>query len=300
MKKRSLLMLIMLLPMLAVAQLKVVIKDSISGKPIPYVAVMSADNMFGISSDKNGEFLVPTVDAAKGLYFDVVGYKDKAIKTLPASKIVLLQPGLAQPALQVVRKKSEINASGVIVDEFDLTKTSSFYSKPTIVAKYFPYEKKYEGTPYLNKVFVDVISKLPNAVYKLRIFAVGSDGTPGEDVLQQDFVVTAKKGDAVDAIDVSQFNIKFDPKGMFVGVETVIVNENQARVPWRTDLNDPETEVVREIYQPTFRGNSIRKGTLWRHLNGKWSNLTTRVKQKRKRSTLYSVNNLFLEIELSN
>lgn len=290
----------MLLPMFSLAQIKGIVKDTITGKGIAYVALRSDDNLFGTSSDANGNFEIPTPDASGGITFSHVGYKPKHVRRVNQRQEIYLQQDVA-PVREIAKlKQSEKQRSGEIPDDYDPTQTSTFFSKPTILAKYFPKLSRYDDTPYLNKVIVNVLSKKEGAVYKVRLFAATSDERPGDDILNEDIIVRTGKGDKNAEIDLSQYGIRMPENGLFVGVETIIVDENIATVDWKTDKNDPDTKIRKAVYQPTFRGNSIRKGTLWRNNNGSWMHLVEKEKVKTGKGSYYLMNNLYVEIEMSN
>jgi CarboxypepD_reg-like domain len=51
------------------AQIKGVVKDSISGKPIPYVNILVENENIGTTSEENGEFVIYPSEKSKRLYF---------------------------------------------------------------------------------------------------------------------------------------------------------------------------------------------------------------------------------------
>lgn len=290
----------LLLPLIATAQIKGLVKDSLTGKPIPYVVISSSDNRFGANTNQDGSFSIATSDASGGVGFAVTGYREKVVRKLANGQEILLQKLPERPRTRAILKRTEIKSSGKIPEDYDPTQTSSFFTKPAILAKYFPYEARYKEAPYLSSVIVNVLSKKDEAIYKIRIFEVGDDGKPGQDVLNEDILVRTKSGDHNAKIDMSQYGIRFSEKGFFIGVETIMVDENLAKVTWKTDNNDPESAVRKEVYQPTFRGNSVRSGTLWRFYNNKWTHLQEKEQRKTTKGKYYPMNNLYLEIELSN
>ena len=58
------------------AQIKGVVKDSISGEPIPYVNIWVENEAIGTTSEANGTFEIQTA-AGKNLVFSVLGYQRK-------------------------------------------------------------------------------------------------------------------------------------------------------------------------------------------------------------------------------
>lgn len=299
MKMKKLLLLVLLLPVGMLAQIRGIVKDTVTGKGIPYVSIRTDDNMFGTSADANGNFEIPAADASGGIEFSHVAYRIKHVRKVNQRDEIYLQKENTRPIQNAKLKQSTKKRSGEIPEDYDPTQTSTFFSKPTILAKYFPKLSRYSDTPYLNKVIVNVLSKKDGAVYKVRVFNATANGTPADDLLNEDIIVRTATGDKNAEIDLSKYGIRMPENGLFVGVETIIVAENIANIDWKPDNNDPDSKIRKDVYQPTFRGNSIRKGTLWRFMNGKWTHLTEKEKQKTAKGSYYPMNNLYLEIELS-
>ncbi len=299
MKMRSFLI-VLFFPIVAVAQFKGVTIDGETGQPVPYVSIRTDDNSFATSSAKDGKFEIPRADASGKLHFVVVGYEPVAIQQFTDGQKITMKKKMPKSRAIATLTGTETSRSGEIPEDYDPTQTSSIFTKPAILAKHFPYLRKYNDAPFLSKVIVRVISQKAGAVFKVRIFEVGADGGPGNDVLDEDIIVKTKEGEYDAEIDLSKYGIRFIENGHFIGVETIIIDENIAVIPWRTDNNDPDSEVMREVHQPTFRGNSIRKGSLWRFYNNKWTHLEEKDKRKTSKGKYYPMNNLYLEIELSN
>ncbi|WP_052201452.1 carboxypeptidase-like regulatory domain-containing protein [Flavobacterium psychrophilum] len=59
------------------AQIKGVVKDSISGKPIPYVNIWVQNENIGTTSEENGEFTISSTDKNKNLIFSALGFEKK-------------------------------------------------------------------------------------------------------------------------------------------------------------------------------------------------------------------------------
>lgn len=291
---------IVLLPIFASAQIRATVKDSLTGKPIAYVAILSGNKMYGGSSDSDGIFEVPSSDAASGLEFSVVGYTPKSVKKFSKGQEILMQRKPSDNRIKATLKKTELRQSGKIPENYDPTQTSSFFNKPTILAKFFPKLSRFDDTPYLSAVIVNVLSKKEDAVYKVRVFEVDGNGFPGKDAVDEDIIVRTKSGDHNAKIDLSQYGIRMGENGLFVGVETILVDENLSNVKWKTDSNDPDSAIHKNVYQPTFRGNAIGKGSLWRFYNGKWTLVDEKEKRKTTKGKYFPMNNLYLEIELSN
>ncbi|MEO0038618.1 MAG: hypothetical protein RIQ59_1829, partial [Bacteroidota bacterium] len=72
------------------AQIKGVVKDSITGKPIPYANIWVENENSGASTEENGEFVINT-NLNKNLIFSALGFEKKTIKASQA-QVVKLSP----------------------------------------------------------------------------------------------------------------------------------------------------------------------------------------------------------------
>ena len=84
-------LLFLLVNLVAFAQTKGVVKDSISGKPIPYVNIWVQNENIGTTSQEDGTFEINTNDKSKKLSFNAIGF-EKKIVTISNSNLVLLKP----------------------------------------------------------------------------------------------------------------------------------------------------------------------------------------------------------------
>ena len=60
------------------AQIKGVVKDSISGEPIPFVNIWVENETVGTTSEANGSFFLDA-SKQKNIVFSVLGYEKKTI-----------------------------------------------------------------------------------------------------------------------------------------------------------------------------------------------------------------------------
>ena len=76
MSEKKLLFVLLLLGFYTSAQIKGVVKDSISGEPIPYVNIWVENETIGTTSEIDGSFqLASPLD--KNIVFAILGYKKK-------------------------------------------------------------------------------------------------------------------------------------------------------------------------------------------------------------------------------
>ena len=248
------------------AQIKGVVKDSLSGKPIPFVNIWVQNENIGSTSEENGTFLINTTENGKKLIFSTLGYEKKIIKASQASE-VNLKP-MAYNLEEVVVSKS-IGTKSVEIGKTKNEMYQAFDNGPKIDTKFFPYISSYKKTKYVKQVSIYTDSRIENAIIKIHFYTVDSNGFPAEEMLDKDFVVTVKKGTRVNRFDISAFNLKFPKNGLFVGFEKLMIEKNKTEKTI-TDSNTNITQ-VQKTYFPFVLYNYVEREFLYTFSGGKWN-----------------------------
>ena len=251
------------------AQIKGVVKDSLSGKPIPFVNIWVQNENIGSTSEENGTFFINTTENGKKLIFSTLGYEKKIIKASQASE-VNLKP-MAYNLEEVVVSKS-IGTKSVEIGKTKNEMYQAFDNGPKIDTKFFPYISSYKKTKYVKQVSIYTDSRIENSIIKIHFYTVDSNGFPAEELLDKDFVVTVKKGTRVNRFDLSAFNLKFPKNGLFVGFEKLMIEKNKTEKSI-TDLNTNITQ-VQKTYFPFVLYNYVEREFLYTFSGGKWNRQT--------------------------
>ena len=251
------------------AQIKGVVKDSLSGKPIPFVNIWVQNENIGSTSEENGTFFINTTENGKKLIFSTLGYEKKIIKASQASE-VNLKP-MAYNLEEVVVSKS-IGTKSVEIGKTKNEMYQAFDNGPKIDTKFFPYISSYKKTKYVKQVSIYTDSRIENSIIKIHFYTVDSNGFPAEELLDKDFVVTVKKGTRVNRFDVTKFNLKFPKNGLFVGFEKLMIEKNKTEKSI-TDLNTNITQ-VQKTYFPFVLYNYVEREFLYTFSGGKWNRQT--------------------------
>jgi carboxypeptidase-like protein len=256
----------------ATAQISGTVTDSLSGKPVPYVNIWVENGTVGATSEENGQF---TLSAATGknLVFSAMGYETKKIKASEALT-VRLNPAIFKIEGVIVRRpiyKKEIE----IGDSKKIHHTHLSGATPWIYAKFFPYEARYDQTPFLKNAIVFTDSEIKGATFKLRIYEVDSAGFPGMDMVDEDIVISVKKGLKENAVDLSKYNLAMPKNGIFIAYEWLIIESNKYIYTYK-DTATGNQEMV--TYAPVVVCNAVpREYTFW-YSGGKW---------KQRKQTVY-------------
>lgn len=266
MVEKSLFLALVLITFSLSAQIEGVVKDSLTGKPIPFVNIWVENENIGSTSEENGTFFINTTENGKKLIFSTLGYEKKIIKASEASEVNL--KSIAYSLNEVIISKS-IGTKSIEIGKTKNEMYQAFDNGPKIDTKFFPYLSSYKKTKYLKQVSIYTDSRIENATVKIHLYNVDSNGFPTEELLDKDFVVTVKKGTRINRFDLTAFNLKFPKNGLFVGFEKLMIEKNKTEKTI-TDLNTKIIQ-VQKTYFPFILYNYVEKEFLYTFSGGKWN-----------------------------
>ena len=265
MKTFNFYVLILLISFSTIAQIRGVVKDSITGKPIPYVNISVANENLGTTSEDDGKFTVPVSEKSKYLIFSALGFEKKTVKISKASE-VSLNPKIYQLDEVVISKKFETRQKEIGKSEDQIFE--AFDHGPKIDAKFFPYFPSYKKTKFIKQVVVVTDSKIDDAMFKIHFYSVNVDGFPGEEILDKDLIVSVNKGVKETKFSVLKFNLRMPKQGIFVGFEKLMIAKNKLERSI-TDANSNTTH-AQTIYFPFILYNSVKRDFVFAYSGGKW------------------------------
>ncbi|MEL1246977.1 carboxypeptidase-like regulatory domain-containing protein [Flavobacterium helocola] len=251
MKEKRVIWIFLIVSQFAFSQIRGVVKDSISGEPIPFVNIWVENETVGTTSEADGSFFLEA-SKEKNIVISVLGYERKTIKGSQIS-VVQLKP-MAYDLREVVilnKKQSKQIEIGDIKNAI----FQSFDNGPKIEAKFFPYQSSYSKTKFIKEVTIFTDSRIEEATIKLHFYSVDENGYPGEELLTKDYVVTLKKGVIKHRFNISQFDLVFPEKGMFVAYEKLLIESNKTGTK----------------YQPYVLYNYVERDFFYTYAYGKWS-----------------------------
>jgi hypothetical protein len=247
------------------AQIHGVVKDSLSGEPIPYVNIWVENEDIGTTSETDGSFSLE-IKGEKILVFSALGYEVK--KASSKSELILLKPKVFQLKEVVIEQpkfKKEIEIG-------NFSKPLGYHISGDIEwsnAKYFKYEAIYENTKFVKKIKIKTRSKVNNAKFKIRLFSVNKEGFPQNDLLEEDIIVTVKKGKKNNVIDISKFKLVFPQEGLFVSYEVLKIESNKYEFKY-TEFESKKL-IKKTYYAPDFECNLVDEQNTYHFRNGKWN-----------------------------
>ncbi len=256
------------------AQIRGVVKDSISGEPIPYVNIWVENETIGTTSEANGSFSIEA-SKEKNIIFSILGYEKKTIKAAQVSNVFLKPATFELKEVLILNKKeTKQREIGIIKN----TTFQAFDNGPKIEAKFFPYDKSYTKTRFIKQVTIFTDSRIDNATIKIHFYSVDENGAPGKELVNKDFVVTLNKGVLRHKFDVSNFDIIFPKNGIFVAYEKLFIESNKTGTK----------------YQPYVLYNFVEREFFYTYAYGKWS------KQQANLNEQLQINEPSINLILSN
>ena len=240
------------------------VKDSISGEPIPYVNIWVENETIGTTSETNGNFSLD-IKEEKLLVFSALGYESK--KSSSKNEIILLKPKVFE-LNEVVIEQPKFSKE---IEIGNFSKPLGYHISGNIEwsnAKFFNYETIYENTKFVKKIKIKTRSKVNNAKFKIRIFSVNKEGFPENDLLDEDIIVMVKKEKKNNVIDISNFKLVFPEEGLFVAYEVLKIESNKYEFVYTE--NNSKKLIKKIYYAPDFECNLVDEQNTYHFRNGKW------------------------------
>ena len=267
MKEKRMFWLVLLIGFSVSAQVKGIVVDEYN-KPISYVNIWVENENNSTTSEENGEFSINCLPN-KNLIFSALGYEKKTVKAAEAEKVVL-KVNAFQLSEVVIAKRFETRE--IEIGKVKNETYQAFENGPRIDAKFFPYIAKYKRTRYIKQVNFFTDNQLESASFKVHFFMVNSDGSPGDELLSKDFIVSVKKGVKKTFFNVTDFGLKMPKTGIFVGFEKLIIEKNKLEKEV-TDSNTKNT-VIQKMYFPYVLYNYVEREFIYTYSGGKWNKQT--------------------------
>jgi len=249
------------------AQVKGVVKDSISGKPIPYVNIWVENENIGTTSEEDGSFSIDLKEDKK-LVFSSMGYNVKTISSKNIEPVLLVQKIYEMPEIVVLAPKR--------TEEIEIGNYQSHGFRWGVgninSAVYFESTEEIQNHPFLKEIKFHTKSEIQNAKIRVNFLRVNSDNSPGESLLDEEIIVEVKKGNNKNIIDFSKYNFKFPKNGFFVSFEKLLIEENKYyyEVNHKT-LSGEKKKLARMTIEPNLCFVPEEQDIVWESaINGEW------------------------------
>ncbi|WP_396156302.1 carboxypeptidase-like regulatory domain-containing protein [Flavobacterium sp.] len=233
-------------------------------EPIPYVNIWVQDENIGTTSDEKGIFKINT-DSEKILVFSSVGFEVKKTSIKDNEKIILKEAIYKLDEVTVTKREQDKEIEIGSAEKIHHKQLSG--DKPWVYGKLFEYDSIYKATPYLKKIVFFSDSEKKGAKLKIRIFEF-NNSIPTNDLLDEDLIITVKKGMRKNEIDISKYNLRFPKNGIVIGLEWMIIEENKYIFEYKA--NQTKKKIKEEYYAPSLIVNYSKVENSFNYSEGKW------------------------------
>ncbi|WP_309640201.1 carboxypeptidase-like regulatory domain-containing protein [Flavobacterium sp.] len=265
MKQKIFLAWLILVNITVSAQIKGVVKDSITKEPIPYVNISVENENLGTTSEENGAFTIHVSEKSKNLFFSALGFEKKKIKISKGMEVYLKSMAYQIDEV-VISKRFETRQKEIGETESQILQ--AFDNGPRIDTKFFPYFPSYKRTKFIKQVVISTDSKIEEATFKIHFYSVDANGFPGDELLSKDLIVSVSQGVKRTKFNVTKFNLRMPKQGIFVGFEKLIVEKNKLE----KTISDPNTNTtqIQKTYYPFVLYAAQQRDFTFAFLGGKW------------------------------
>jgi hypothetical protein len=247
------------------AQIKGVVIDSATRLPIPFVSIWVENGNNGTTSEENGAFELNVSEKSKTLLFSALGYEKKKV-SISNEMHVELTPSTIELQEIVITKK--YGTQQIEIGETENSFLQAYENGPRIDIKFFPYLSKYKRTKFIKQVVINTDSRIEEATLKLHFYKVDSEGFPGEEYLEKDFIVTVSRGVKKTLFNLISFNLTMPKNGIYVGFERLKIGKNKVE----KTIKDAESNsnVIQTSFCPYVLYNSVERDYTFTFSDGKW------------------------------
>jgi hypothetical protein len=205
---------------------------------IPYANIVIMNTGIGVLSKGDGSFSLAVPDSflLDTLEVSYLGYDSQyfGIHTLAgnANIIELEKSEIELVEIIVHSKKAKYIEKGSNDKKADtgIGKRYDNLDNIFIIAKYIDNDKKEKGfiqsvSFYIRKSLH--LKKGHQTPFRIRLYDMGEDGNPGENILLDNAITQANKKNKWHTLDISQYNIPIPENGFFVGMEWLISEDEK-------------------------------------------------------------------------
>lgn len=227
------------------AQVKGVVLDSISGKPIAYVGVFTSKPELNFSADEKGEFKKKNFKKTDTLWFFTTGYEIKKVLVKDLKRKTYLTH--IQPLKQEIIIASKKNKTWFDSSKEDYSLKKDIIKATSLKAYYLNGIKSTEN----EKVIIESINVMAlnisdkKAVYKIRFFESDSVQNIGKEITNNSIIEIVdsvkseplthvegnlfkqkRKGFSFAKINLLEHQIIIPKEGLFVAFEIINIEDN--------------------------------------------------------------------------
>ena len=250
------------------AQIKGVVKDSISGKPIPYVNIWVQNENIGSTTEENGEFTINISDKNKKIIFSALGFEKKTVSIKNNLEVKLI------PTDYQLEEVVIFKTLGTEEIEIGNYETSGFRFGVGNInsAVFFLPDVKMLKHPFFKQIKFLTKSDIDNAKIRIKILSANKDKFPGESLIDKEIIVSVKKGKNKNFVNIIEHNLKIPKDGFFIVFEKLLIEENKYFFEFNyKDKQGKKIKYKQMSIEPELCYVPEEKDIVWEStINGEW------------------------------
>ncbi|MBD3725090.1 MAG: carboxypeptidase-like regulatory domain-containing protein [Flavobacteriaceae bacterium] len=249
------------------AQTKGVVKDSISDEPIPYVNIWVENETIGTTSETDGSFSLD-IKEEKVLVFSALGYEIK--KASSKTDIILLKPKVFE-LKEVVIEQPKFNKE-IEVGNYETSGFRIGLGNINSAVYFKPYDEMITH-PFLKEIKFLTKSEVENAKIRIKILSVNTDNSPGESLIDEEIIVSVKKGKSKNIVNFTEYRFKIPLVGFFISFEKLLIEDNKhySEYTYKDNQGNKVTRKSMSI-EPELCFIPIEYDIIWQStINGNWT-----------------------------
>ncbi|HSD14908.1 MAG TPA: hypothetical protein VLB74_09695 [Flavobacterium sp.] len=272
MVKKIILLLSLVYSAINFAQVSVKITNSADKNPVAYASIWKDKNMYK-NADSIGRFVVEKSDLEAEFKISAIGFQQKIFKINKNESEIFLEPKAVQlEEVKIVKRKHEKKLKLGKASGGDSAYAGQYDSKSCKSAKFFPNNGNING--FLKSIKFKAGSSEGTRLLNVHFYSVDENGAPGEPLYNENLICKVKKGTRKINFEVDDLNIKFPENGLFVVLETLLLEQNKQYSHF------PGALPTSFVYEPFVYINFVDKDfDTWSFSDNKWN-----------RNNKYSVN----------
>jgi len=292
MNKYILMIIFILMYKMNYCQIKALVVDSVSNKPLKFVNVWVKDRNIGTTTNYEGRFEIKNLKDKVFLTFSKVGYEKKTINIDSINHSIRLKPKILK--LEEVTLKLNLKKEILKLGELRKSKINDYFissNSPMIVARYFKNNFKNSDLRFIKSIKIITKSKIDSAKFNIRLYEGSKNKKPIKYLYNKDIISVAKKGKSYTEIDISDLNVKFPKNGIFVAIEWLLIEENS----YDFIFEFKNKSYNKKIFYPKIGVlETNQDNNSWIFTKGKWE----RIKKNVNGETIYK--HIAMELILTN
>lgn len=140
-------------------------------------------------------------------------------------------------------------------------------------AVYFkPYDEMITH-PFLKEIKFLTKSEVENAKIRIKILSVNTDNSPGESLIDEEIIVSVKKGKSKNIVDLTEYRFKIPLVGFFISFEKLLIEDNKhySEYTYKDNQGNKVTRKSMSI-EPELCFIPIEYDIIWQStINGNWT-----------------------------